>query len=61
MSRGYQTSASFHNGWGTPANYMASDLREFFGSTLLDKIETVRLQMWGVYFGAGTRVIVRGA
>ena len=61
MIRGYQTSATFHNGWGTPANYMASDLREFFGSTLLDKIETVRLQMWGVYFGAGTRVIVRGA
>ena len=61
MIRGLQKSTPFENGWETPSNYMASDLREFFGSTQLEKIETVRLSMWGVYFGAGTRVVVKGA
>ena len=61
MIRGLQTSSPFENGWETPSNYMTSDLREFFRSTQLEKIETVRLSMWGVYFGAGTRVVVKGA
>ena len=58
--RGYQTSSAFINGWGTPGNYPSAGLTELFGSAPFEKIETVRLQMWGVYFGAGTRVVVRG-
>ena len=58
--RGYQTSNAFINGWATPGNYPSAGLMELFGSAPFEKIETVRLQMWGVYFGAGTRVVVRG-
>ena len=58
--RGYQTSNAFINGWATPGNYPSASLMELFGSAPFEKIETVRLQMWGVYFGAGTRVVVRG-
>lgn len=58
--RGYQTLSEFINGWATPGNYPSASLMELFGSAPFEKIETVRLQMWGVYFGAGTRVVVRG-
>ena len=59
--RGYQTSRAFNNGWATADNYPATSLSELFSSSPFEKIETVRLQMWGVYFGAGTRVVVMGA
>ena len=58
--RGYQGSNAFINGWETPENYLSASLMELFRSAQFEKIETVRLQMWGVYFGAGTRVVVRG-
>ena len=58
--RGYQTSQAFNDGWSTPGNYLSASLMEFFGSAPFEKIETIRLQMWGVYFGAGTRVVVMG-
>ncbi|MDY5612685.1 hypothetical protein [Dysosmobacter sp.] len=57
----YETSEQIIDGWETPSNYLGSDMRESFRTFLPEKIETVRLTMWGTYFGVGTRVVVMGA